>query len=331
MKSFLLSKTFLHLIILAVILLGFLFLTRNNASKVSDSSKEPALTKINVGRSIDPGRSLPVLVSEQKGIFKKYNLDVESQVVNKGIDAALISGQIDVVNDAVVTFLAAAVKGADLKLVGMTLQVDPYYIVSNTTKENIRTVAVNRLGGQDYYQTINSLRLLGVDVSKVTFIISGEYAGKYPLLLRGDVDTAGYQPIADYFKIEDQFKKDGIKLLLNRTDNPNAYYPIGIVTRGDYIKKNPETVKNFVLALKEAVEYARSHKADSIKILMTEYQLKELEANLIYTNFIASTNNVEIKPRIDYLKTLLDDMSVEIKEAPKYDLNNFIDTSSTSI
>ncbi len=303
-----------------------MFIASKTISKPT-APKAVALIKMQVGRPIDPGRSLPILVAEQKGIFAKNGLDAKSTVFNRGIDTALIAGQLDIINDAPVIFLAAAVKGADLKLVAITLQADPYYVVSSKAPANIRTVAVNRLGGQDYYQLINSLRFLEVDISRIQFVTSLEDSAKYSMLLNKNVDAAGYQPTVSYFKIMNTLEANGLKLILNRTDNPNARYPTGIVTRGDYIKKNPQAVKEFILSVKEAITYARANKAESVKILMKEYQLPTDQATIIYNNFLAGSKDSDMMPNAADLKALLGDMALQDKQANSYNPANFIDTS----
>ncbi len=326
---------YLGLIITGVVLFVGFFLLQNiqSQSKKVQPSPTPLAqkTKVKLGYSVGPVRALPILIAKKQGIFEKYNLDVEAQATVKGVAAALISGQFDVFNEGISTFLSGAVKGAELKLVGVTINVDPYYMVgfSTTDKTKVKKVAVNRLGGDDYYQTINTLRLMGIDPAKVEFILSGDFAGKYPMLLKKIVDLAGYPPIAEYAKVNKLFANDNISIIFNRTDDPNAYYPTGINARSEFVKNNPEAVKQLILALKESMEYARSHSDESIKAIMEEYQLNEEDAKQLYGLYLDSTKTIDMKPRMAFITTLLEDMKIELEEAPSYDATKFVDTTFT--
>ncbi len=319
------NKLFL-LIGLAVILVGGLLLI-NKTKAPQPKPVAVAKTTIKLGYSVGPIRALPVLIAKEHGLFEKHNLDIKADALIGGIAATLTSGQFDVFNDGVATFLSAAVNGADIKFVGTTIQADPYYIVSSTTKDKIHNVIINRLGGDDYYQTVNTLRLMGVNPSSVNFVLSGTYDAKYPLLLKGSADTAGYPPIATYTKVTNEFKKDGFSVIFNRTDNPAAYYPTGVVVRADFLTKNPAAIKELILALKEGIEYARGHKADSVALIMKNYQLNQADSEQLYNLFLNGTKTIDMKPRVEFVKTLLQDMTVEIKNAATYDPNKFVDSS----
>lgn len=314
----------------AILLVGFLAVGGSNiVNKPQPTPTSTPKMKVKLGYSVGPIRALPVLMAKKQGFFDKHGLDVSAEAVTIGVAVALTSGQFDVFNEGVATFLAVAVKGAEIKLVGTTIQADPYYMVSSTTKKKVSRVAINRLGGDDYYQTVNTLRLMGVDPKKVEYVLSGTFEGKYPLLLKKQVDTVGYPPLAAYTKVKAEFAKDNVSIIFNRTDDASAYYPTGVVVRTEYLNKNGEAVKRLMLALQDSIVYARSHKDESIEILIKEYQLKQVDAAEMYTSFLAGTKNVDMKPRMEFVQTLLSDMAIEIKEAPQYDAAKFVDTSYT--
>ncbi len=323
-------KLSLAAFVIVVISLGAFFLLQNKSTK--DSQQTPTPTPLSkkevlVGRSVTPGRALPILIAEKKGFFDKQNLNIKSQSFTRGYQEALIAGKLDIVNDGAATFLAAAIEGADVKMIGVTLQIDPHFIIGAPTvnKDNIRRVPINRLGGEGYYMALNALRQMGVDTSKINFVISGSDEGKYPLLLQKKIDIVPIQANTEYLRITKELIKDNYKVLFNVTDDPNAYFPIGVFTRGDYLKNNPETVKSVLVALKEAMEYAKTNKADTVKILMDEYNMKEDEADFVYQNFLTSIKQIDLKPRVEFIKTLLQDMAVENKKALQYDPVQFVD------
>ncbi len=323
-----LQKILLAVGLLIILVGGFVLIGKSKTTPKPQVAVDK--TTIKLGYSVGPIRALPVLIAKEHGFFDKYNLDVKSDALIGGIAATLTSGQFDVFNDGIATFLSAAVNGANIKFVGTTIQADPYYIVSSATKENVKNIAINRLGGDDYYQTINTLRLMGINPTSVNFVLSGTYDGKYPLLLRGNVDTVGYPPIAAYSKITKEFTKDGFSVIFNRTDNPAAYYPTGIVVRGEFLAKNGPAIKNLIAALKDGIVYARAHKEESVNLFMKNYQLSKEDSEVLYQGFINGTNKVDMKPKAEFVKTLLNDMSVEIKTAPSYDVTKFVDSSYTN-
>lgn len=314
--------------IASVIIIASLFIFQNVAKpKPATPTPRAEKTKIKLLQSTGPITSLPVLTAEKQGFFVKHNLDVDAQPFVKGVDVALLSGQFDVSTVGLATYLAAAIKGGEVKLIGVIAKAEPFYIVSNTTKENIKQVAINRLGGENYYQTANSLRLMGINPSKVEYLLSGDDEGKYPMLLTGKVDAGGY-PSEAILKVQEQFTGK-IKIIHSLTDDPNAYYPQGITTRIDFLNKNPEALRQLLAAIKEGIDYARSHREESIALLMndSDYKLTREQATAQYEFFLKATENLDMKPRIEFIKNLLVDMAKVVKEAADYDPNKFVDTT----
>lgn len=319
--------------IVALLLIGF-FLIQRSSFNFGASTQTPTPTakqKVNMGRSKTPGIALPTLIAEKKGIFDKYNLDIKSQVFERGYQEAVIAGQLDVMVDGTATFLAAAVGGADLKMVGVTLQRQPYYVIGRKglKPEDIRRVAINRFGGEGYYMTLNALRLWGVDISKLKFEAAGLNEAQYVLLVQNKVDVSTFQATEGFVKTQKEFTKDGNEIVFNAGDHPQAYYPWPVVTRADYLKNNPEVIRSVLLSLKEAIEFARANKDGTLKIFMDEYGYNQEDASFIYNNFLLSTEKLDMKPKVEFFRTLLGDMAIENKEAPNYDLNKYIDTSLT--
>lgn len=311
-----------------IVLIGGALLFQN-ITKPKAPSSTPVVQKIKVKllQSTGPMSALSVLTARKQGFFVKRNLDVDAQPFVKGVDVALLSGQFDVSTVGLATYLAAAVKGGEVKLIGVITMVEPFYVVSNTTKDKIKRVAINRLGGENYYQTANSLRLMGIDLNRVEYLLSGDDEGKYPMLVTGKVDAGGY-PSEAVLKIQEQFTGK-IKIIHSLTDDPNAYYPQGITVRTDFLAKNPEAIRQLLLAIKEGIDYARSHKEESIALLMndSDYKLSQKEANQQYEFFLKGTENFDMNPRIEFVKNLLADMAKVVKEAESYDPNKFVDTT----
>lgn len=310
-------------------LLGGWLLLGNQASKQktanSTNNSDQIITKIKLGKSINPVFALPIDIAQKKKIFGKYSLDVEIQAVPGAIADSLISGKVEYFVEGISTFLNSAIKGSGVKWFATVEQVEPYYLISKKTKEQIKKVGILRVAGEDNYHAMVALDALGIDPKSVQFIPLGSYEAKYPSLLNGSVDAVGFPPLPVFLKLEEQFKKDGVSVLIKLAETKDAYYPSALVALDKTLNSKKEASEKLAKALEEAVGYARDNREEVIGYLTEDYKLSRQEAEEIFDrNFIFATANLDTKPRVELVRKLLDFISLQNEAAKEFKPEDFI-------
>lgn len=308
------------ILILAVILIV--------GQKLTEKTQE--LTFVKLGKDTVPIPALAVNVAKKKGIFSKNGLNVEDTAIMGGAANALASGQVDFQVQRVASFLASDVKGSGARWISTIVRAEPFYLLSKVDPGLIKKVGVNRLGGEDYYQTVMSMKLAGISPENIEFVTTGGYEGKFPILEKGGADLIGLPLTTAYFGIGEL---GGVKVLFNLADDENSYYPVGLLALGKTISEKPEIVKKLKTSLSEAISYVREreHKDEIVSMIISDYSVDEKSAGEIYEGFVRGTNNLNQKPREDFVSGLLKLMEKDVPEAKDYDPKQFIWADNTDL
>ncbi len=92
----------------------------------------------------------------------------------------------------------------------------------------------------------------------VKFIQGGGSAARINALQAGSIDgtalISGVSHVA---------RKSGLVPLFDFADKDIEYQMTGVVTRGDYIKSNPDALRRFLRAYVEAIRYYKANRAGS--------------------------------------------------------------------
>ncbi len=229
--------------------------------------------KVKLGSSLSPP-ALHVLapyVALERGLFKKYGLDVEIVEIpgDPTHTKALLAGELDasvIVGGTAV--MVTASKGAKIRAWLIPNPVSPFHIVARreaaTTLQGLvgKNMAVSGIGGYSYHVPRIVLERSGVDPDKVHYVTMGSPADRFRALVAGKVDAAlatlnevaklGQYPqlisLADVAKIAPEL--------------PNNFS----MAREEYIAKNPETMYKLTRALIEASRFIATNKAGFISI-----------------------------------------------------------------
>src|SRR5215208_7147236 len=210
-------------------------------------------------------------LAKDAGILKKHNIDLELILITGGPVAmqALLANSLDIITTSATVFLHGFVEGADVKIVGGVNNRFPYTFF---TRPNItapaqlkgKVIGITRYGSTDELATRMALEQFGLNPkSDVKFIQGGGSAGRISALQAGSIDAtsliSGVSQVA---------KKAGLNPLLDFAEKEIDYQMTGVVTRGDYLKNNGETVKRFMRAFVESIRYYKTNRADAIKETM---------------------------------------------------------------
>ncbi len=229
--------------------------------------------KIRMGTPLSPPAldAIAPYVALERGLFKKYGLDVQIVEFRGGPTnvKALLAGEVDVsgilgATDAILT----ASKGIKVRAWAVLSPVTPFYFVARrdaaTALQGLvgKNVAVSGINTLSHHIPRIVLERSGVDPDKVKYVAVGSPADRFKALLAGKVDAA---------------------MVLNTEAAKLAHYPeiVSLVqvskilpelpynftgSKVEFIEKNPEAVYRLTRALIEANRYIASNKAGTLEV-----------------------------------------------------------------
>lgn len=244
-----------------------------------------AQTKIKVGRTTTgSGFHIPTYIAMDKGFFKKEGLDAEFvSMSGKALVTAGLGGAIDFV-PIPGGGSQAALRGADLRYVVGQSKISQWVIIADPKIMKVedlkgKTIGYGRPGSSDYDEgEITLARFFKLNVGRDYKVISfrGE-ADRIAAMVNGDI-SAGLVSFAHAARANTL----GFKTLLKT----GTYLPrVGgcVWVRGEFLKKNPDTVKRFIRAMTKAMDYLRTNKQGSSEVIQAQFGTKTLkEAGFIW-------------------------------------------------
>ncbi len=248
--------------------------------------------------------AVPFVVAQEKGIFKKYGLDVELSEGKGSASTAQAVGQDQFefgLSDAGATAVAIS-KEVPIKAVAGIMQKNNQGIIylGDKTQINSAKDLIGKAGG--YFQGSGSLKLLGairgvnaIKEDQITLRLM-DSAARVPALLEGKIDFTGGTLDGDFLRA--------------RSQNPNAKFlsvfdagvkiqGITLVTANKMIKEKPALVKAFIAASAEAWKYALANQEEAAAIgvkYFPEAKQESLLAGLKLDAEYLTTPNTQGKP-----------------------------------
>jgi len=205
--------------------------------------------------------SLPVVIAEESGLFKKSGLDVElihfSSAVER--DAALTAGEIDAVITDPLAVILLRDKGYDIRIASLCLGKTPEEgVFAILASPNSEIKEVEDLNGKEIAVSLNTIIEYALDLMLSDYNISYTKISipKIPVrmqaLLNGNIEVAVLpEPLASYAVSK------GAKLILSDAMLNESITQTVIVFRGDV---EEEKIQKFLEAYREAVREINSNK-----------------------------------------------------------------------
>jgi len=211
---------------------------------------------------------LAVYVAKEKGIFDKHNIDAtltKIPVVNN-IPSAVVSGSIQIGMTTIPTLLQAVDGGLDLVLIaGAARHTKEHPFISLLARSDVKyqrpsdvigkTVGVPGINSVIDVMFRKWLLNNGIALNKVK-IVEGPLPQLPDMLKSGSMD---YVAIVEPFRSRIVATKTGyIAAEFFAEVNPDVLVSAWLAD-GDWVKKNPEAVKNFRTSINEALEFIRKN------------------------------------------------------------------------
>jgi ABC-type nitrate/sulfonate/bicarbonate transport system substrate-binding protein len=249
---------------------------------------------------------MPYYVASEKGFFKKYGIESEFIQMRTPIQAqAVINGNINYLT-SVSNGISAAVAGLPLVILISFCDTSPWVLVTqkdiNKPQDLIgKTIAVSGIRTSPYYFFQAFLKKYEISEKDVSAISTGGTADSFLALTTNRVVGTVLTPPFD-----DKAVSLGYKKFMQLGDL--AYIPyVGLVTSQAEVKNNRESVRRTVAAVFDSLAWLRANPAESAKMIVEKFKVKQNEAENTHATLIRLLNkDGRLNPKVarGYLEIL---------------------------
>lgn len=241
-----------------------------SAAAAATATTKPAPTKIKSSYGNVTPANLAPFMAKELGLFEKYNLDVDIQLIDGGTAsaAALVSGQTQIGNFGGTEAMSGYIAGSDMQVLALFVPVTPWQLLAKSDYKSPadlkgKVVGVASVGGSAYVAAQESLKALGLDPAKdVNIQAFGSTANLTKGMLGGAAYAGpGHPPdttalLAAGFKVIHDLAAQKVPA----TDNCT-------IVLKSWADKNKAAVQAYIDAEIEAIAVAKKDKAKTLPIL----------------------------------------------------------------
>lgn len=277
------------------------------------------------------GSMIPVWMARQTGIFAKHGLDVETIATPSGVEGmnALIAGEVQFLQIAGGTTASAALAGADVMIIGTTIDTFVQHFVARPEIEKGeqlrgKTVGITRFGTSIDTGARVALRHFALIPDKDVAIVQvGGMESVVPALQANRIQAGILS-----FPAIGQAHKLGHRTLLDVASLAIPYASTGMSTRGRVIREDPDLVRRYMMAQVEGIARAKKDRSQAMaimgKYLRTSDPQVLSEAYEIYCN--KHLLRVPL-PTVEGLRGVLEELAQRSPKAKEADPKRFFDDS----
>jgi NitT/TauT family transport system substrate-binding protein len=273
----------------------------------------------------------PPWIAREVGIFNKHGLDVEVIATPTGVEGmnALIAGEVQFLQISGGTTASAALGGADVMVVGTTLDALVQNLIARPEIEKAeqlkgKSVGITRFGTSIDVGARLALKHFGLVPEKEVAIVQVGGMESMVTALQTNRIQAG---ILSYPAIT-QALKLGNRVLLDIASLGIPYAFTGITTRGRLIKEDPDLVRRYLMAQTEAIARAKRDKNLALKV-MAKY-LRTANPNALAESYDIDVQKYMLRvplTTVEAMKSVLDDLAGRIPKAKDAEPRKFFDDS----
>ena len=254
---------------LAVLVFTLMILFGGTANAAETLSNAP-LEKITIAYSSISGHMAPLWITQDRGFFRKYGLDVQLVFIESGSTAAksLISKDVGFAQMAGAGVVQSHLQGTDIVMIAGFLNTMDYQLMvekSISRPDHLRgkTLAVSRLGSSSDFATRYALNKYGLMPDRdVTILEIGSQPARFAALEAGKIQGA---MVAVPLTLK--AKALGFHALADLQMLGLEYQHTGLATTQTLIKSRPDLVRNVMKAYVEGIHYYKTQRAESLAIL----------------------------------------------------------------
>ncbi len=253
---------------------------------IAVASNAAAQTKLAVAKVANDFALSMVDYGKKLGMFQKNGLDVEvSRITQAKMIQAVIGGSVDIALASGAT-LAFASKGAPLTGVAalsgppsiLVLVVGTHSPIKSLDQLRGRTIAVTNLGSLTDWAVSRIALNQGWPPSEIKRVSVGDTAARVATLRTGAADAAVID-IATALNLEERGEA---RILVNFGDLITKFQNQIIYASNKLIRSNPGAVRGFVHAWFATLDYARTHKVETVGFTQQQLGVTSAMATRVY-------------------------------------------------
>jgi NitT/TauT family transport system substrate-binding protein len=275
-------------------------------------------TQLRVAYSSISGSAVIPWIAVDKGIFAKYDLDVELiYVAGSPAMQSLLGGTTQVSIQGIEPVMRVNAQGGDTVMIVGLVTKPPFSIIVRPEIREPKDLKGRAMGVTRFGSVTDALLRLALD--------------KWGLRPESDVpiiQMGGVPPILSGMQSKKIFggpislptlavaKQEGFRELVDLGDVIPDYQSAGVVTRKAFLRQNPEIARNFVRAMGEAIAVFKTDVSFSKKVIKDRLKIDDAlvqeETQRTYLNYV---------PRVPYptragialIKTFLEKSEPQLK------------------
>ncbi|HSF26160.1 MAG TPA: ABC transporter substrate-binding protein [Actinomycetes bacterium] len=300
--------------------------TTGSSGQTSAASAPAKVTKMTVGYPSPAAGYTDLYICVDEGIYAKNNLDVELVQLKSSSQllSALSSGAVQIGSGVAASTAAGALKGVDLKYIGIPLPVlylEMWGDADITSPEQLKgkKVAVTPPGSQSSLAMEKLLTDLNMK-DDVELVHVADVAAEVAALENGSVNALVTQPPTGT-KTRDK----GFHKIMDFTNYPVAANAFAVMT--DYIDKNKEAVAAFVKSEVECLALLHKDKAKGVASITKHLNLTDASlAEYSYDYFEKIWAKVPtVQP--DLIKASFEEAASKAKVDAPADITKYVENS----
>ncbi|HEY8693140.1 MAG TPA: ABC transporter substrate-binding protein [Chloroflexota bacterium] len=292
------------------------------------SAGQPA--KITVALSSLSATNIPSWIGQDAGIFRKNALDATFKVIPGGsvTTSALLGGDVQIVMGGGSEALGAAVGGADLVILGISVPTYTFIIEGPASAKTLadlkgKTFGVPAAGGTVDVATRVALKSQGIDPDKdVKITALGSVQAVSAALIAGAVDAAAVN-VPDNLTAE----ANGLHPLFNTAAAKLPAASNCIYTPRSYASSQHDIVQHYVDSLVESVARNTVDKPLAVAAIKKNLKVDDKAAEATYEYYKSGVFPALPFPKVEYFADVKATLGQKNPKALDFDVSKVVDPS----
>jgi len=285
--------------------------------------------RIRIGYSSISGSYIGLWVAHDAGLFAKEGLEDQIILIPSGSQLAqvVVAGEVDIAALNGSSAMAAALQGADIKVIGNTTNKLIFSIYVRPEIKNVeglkgKKIGVTRFGSATDISARYALRKYNLDPQKdVTILQMGAMSSIASGLQGGSIEAGLVSPPTQFM-----VDKLGFKELVSITDMDLAFPNPSLIVQGGIMKRKPELVDKFMRAYARSIHRARTDRELTFKSVARYTKIEDpFLLQKAYDLYVGKV--LEKAPYIDMagMQNALDDLAKTVSAAKNVKPEQFIE------
>jgi len=295
-----------------------------------------AQEKLRIGLSSVSATNGSVWVADEKGLFRKYGVDVEVVIIGGGgarTVSALVAGDIQFSVGGGEGSIRSQLRGVETVIVASSFTKGLQRIMARPeikTYQDLRgkKIAITQFGSAGHLALLLMLKKWNMRPDQVQIVTFGSSPAMLVGLDKGAADAA-VLTIPTFFLAEDK----GYRIVGDPVTMDIFYLQNTLESMRSLLRSNRDRVLRFMKGYVEGIAYFKKNKRESIEIMQKELRIQsQQERDVRYLelsyNLLASTLYTEVPyPSVRAIQTILDKLAEKDPKIKERDAKSFADES----